>query len=330
MSATTTIYRPLGRSAIQVSALGLGCWAAGGFEPGEMASGWAGVDDAETLRALHRGLELGINFFDTANGYGRGHSEKILAQAIAGKRDQVVIATKFGYSFDFDTLEWTGEIASPEDIRKSCEGSLRRLNTDYIDLLQFHINEYPAEKAGYVRDTLEALVTEGKIRYYGWSTDFADSARFFAEGPHCTAIQVEMNVIDDSPDVTAVCEEYDLAAINRGPLAMGILAGKYDLNSKLPPEDVRGQHAPEWMKYFKDGKPNPEWFNKMEAVRDILTSGGRTLAQGALAWLWGRSEKTIPIPGFKTVKQVEDNAGAMQFGALKPEQMQEIDRILGR
>src|SRR5262249_23116318 len=117
---------------------------------------------------------------------------------------------------------------------------------------------------------------------------------------------------------------------NRGPLAMGILAGKYTVNSTLPPEDVRGVHAPDWMKYFKDGKPNPEWMSKMEAVRDILTSGGRTLAQGALAWLWGRTEKTIPIPGFKTVAQVEDDAGAMRFGPLTPAQMAEIDRILGR
>src|SRR5690606_6890516 len=108
-----------------------------------------------------------------------------------------------------------------------CESSLRRLNTDYIDLFQFHANECPVEEAGGVRDTLDELVAEGKIRTYGWSTDFADRARFFAESPNCTAIQVEMNVIDDSPEIIAVCEEFDLAAINRGPLAMGLLTGKY-------------------------------------------------------------------------------------------------------
>src|SRR5262249_1937590 len=113
-------------------------------------------------------------------------------------------------------------------------------------------------------------------------------------------------------------------------LAMGLLAGKYTVTSSLPIEDVRGPSAPEWMKYFKDGKPNPEWLDKVSAVREILTSSGRTLAQGALAWLWARSEKTIPIPGFKTVAQVEENAGAMQFGPLSSAQVAQIDAVLGR
>jgi aryl-alcohol dehydrogenase-like predicted oxidoreductase len=330
MSATTAIYRPLGRSNIQVSAVGLGCWAAGGNRPGEAASGWSGVSDEETIRAIQRGFDLGVNFYDTANVYGNGHSEEILAQALAGKRDQVILATKFTWTFDDVTRESLGPDTSPEGIRKSCEGSLRRLKTDYIDLLQFHYNDYPVEKAEPVRDTLEALVAEGKIRYYGWSTDFPDRARFFAEGPNCTAIQVELNVVDDAPDVLEVCDEFNLAAINRGPLAMGLLTGKYNSNSTLPLDDVRGEQAPEWMKYFKDGKPNPEWLSKIEAVREILTSGGRTLAQGAIAWLWGRSDKNIPIPGFKTVAQVEDNAGAMRFGPLTAAQVAEIDSLLGR
>ena len=330
MTTTTAFYRPLGRSGIQVSALGLGCWAAGGNDPNEPASGWHGVHDDETIRAIHRGLDLGINFFDTANAYGRGHSEKILAEALGSHSKDAIIATKFGYGFDENTLEWIGETYTPEGIRQSCESSLRRLKRDYIDLLQFHINEFPVDQAQPVRDTLEALVKEGKIRAYGWSTDFADAARYFAEGPNCTAIQVEMNVIDDAPDITAICEEFDQASINRGPLAMGLLTGKYTKDSRLPLDDVRGAAAADWMKYFKDGKPNPEWQHKVDAVRDILTSGGRTLAQGAMAWLWGRTEKTIPIPGFKTVAQVEDNAGAMRFGPLNADQMAEIDRILGR
>ncbi|MEO8608149.1 MAG: aldo/keto reductase [Chloroflexota bacterium] len=330
MTTTTTFYRPLGRSGIQVSAVGMGCWAAGGNDPNEPASGWHGVEDAETVRAIHRGLDLGINFFDTANVYGGGHSEEILAEALGSHTTEVVIATKFGYGSDEYMLDGTVEIYTPEGIRQSCERSLRRLKRDTIDLLQFHNNEFPVDRAQPVRDTLEALVAEGKIRTYGWSTDFAEAARYFADGPNCTAIQVEMNVIDDSPKITKICEEFDLASINRGPLAMGLLTGKYTVNSSLPLDDVRGTAAPEWMKYFKDGKPNPEWMNKVDAVKEILTSGGRTLAQGAIAWLWGRSEKTIPIPGFKTVAQAEDNAGAMRFGPLTADQVAEIDRILGR
>ncbi len=328
---TTTFTRQLGRSGIQVSAMGLGCWAIGGTSNAtNSANGWHGVDDAEFIRAIHRALELGVTFFDTANVYGKGHSERILAQALAGRRNEVILASKFAWTFDPNTLQDTGVDVTPAGIRKSCEESLQRLNTDYLDLLQFHHNDYPAEKAGEVRDTLESLVAEGKIRTYGWSTDFPDRARFFAGGEHCTAIQVEMNVIDDAPDIIEVCEEFDLAAINRGPLAMGLLTGKYTATSTLPSDDVRGENAPGWMKYFVGGKPNPEWLSKMEAVREILTTEGRTLAQGALAWLWARSHQTIPIPGFKTVAQVEDNAGAMHYGPLTPDQMREIDSLLER
>jgi aryl-alcohol dehydrogenase-like predicted oxidoreductase len=322
------LKRTLGKSGIEVSALGLGCWAIGGTSDKNL--GWYDVDDEESIRAIRRGLELGVTFYDTANVYGHGHSETILAQALAGHRQEVILATKFTWTFDEVTLEGTGPDVTPEGIRKSCEGSLRRLNTDYIDLLQFHHNDFPVSEASEVRETLEGLVQAGKIRTYGWSTDFPDRARYFGERDNCSAIQVELNVIDDAPDVIAVCEELNLASINRGPLAMGLLTGKYTATTGLPANDVRGKEAPDWMKYFKDGKPNPEWLSKMEAVREILASDGRTLAQGALAWLWARTDKNIPIPGFKTVKQVEENAGAMQFGALKPHQMQEIETILGR
>ena len=111
---------------------------------------------------------------------------------------------------------------------------------------------------------------------------------------------------------------------------MGLLTGKYGASTLVTGDDVRGEKSPEWMKYFKDGKPNIEWLLKKEAVREILTSGGRTLAQGALAWLWARSEMTLPIPGFRTVKQVEENCGAMKFGPLTKKQMQEINTILRR
>jgi aryl-alcohol dehydrogenase-like predicted oxidoreductase len=315
-------YRTLGRSGIQVSAMGLGCWAIGG-------EGWVGVDDEESIRGIHRGLELGVNLVDTSDVYGPEHSEYVIARALEGRRQDVVIATKFGNVYDNE--RWPNEEGtSPDYIRWACEQSLRRLNTDYIDLYQFHINEYDPNLAGDVRETLEVLVKEGKIRTYGWSTDFPESVKMFAEGPNCSAIQVEENVIDDNAAVLALCDEYNLAALNRGPLAMGILTGKYKADSKLHEDDVRGPNAPEWMKYFKEGKPNPEWLSKMEAVREILTSGGRTLAQGALAWLWARSDKTVPIPGFRLVSQVEENVGAMRFGPLQPEQMQEIDAILGR
>jgi aryl-alcohol dehydrogenase-like predicted oxidoreductase len=111
---------------------------------------------------------------------------------------------------------------------------------------------------------------------------------------------------------------------------MGLLTGKFSSGTTLPIDDVRGRNSPEWMRYFKNGQPNPVWLKKLEAVRDILTSQSRTLAQGALAWLWGRSERTLPIPGFRTIAQVEDNCGALDHGPLTAEQMREIDGMLER
>jgi aryl-alcohol dehydrogenase-like predicted oxidoreductase len=323
--------RALGRSGIEVSALGMGCWAIGGpFWAGETPLGWGEVDDAESIRAIHAALDRGVTFFDTANVYGAGHSERVLGRALAGRRSQVVIATKFNAVFDETSRQVTGADTTPEGIRKACEDSLRRLNSDYIDLYQFHDNGYPAEEAAPVRETLEGLVQAGKIRAYGWSTDFVDRAQVFAQGPKCTSIQLQLNVLDDNPAMIAFCEKQNLAAINRGPLAMGLLTGKYTPATVVSVDDVRGQKSPEWMKYFKDGKPNPEWMAMREAILEILTSQGRTLAQGALAWNWGRSPQTIPIPGFRTIKQVEENAAALEFGPLTPEQMGQIDALLDR
>jgi aryl-alcohol dehydrogenase-like predicted oxidoreductase len=323
--------RTLGRSGIEVSPMGLGCWAIGGpFWSGETPLGWGQVDDEESIRAIHAGIDLGISLFDTANVYGAGHSERVLARALAGIRSRAVIATKFNAVFDESTRQVTGSDTTPAGIRAACEASLQRLNTDYIDLYQFHDNGYPPEKAAPVRDTLEGLVQEGKIRAYGWSTDFPERVEVFAQGPKCAAVQLQLNVLDDNPAVIALCEKYDLAALNRGPLAMGLLTGKYTAETKPSADDVRGIKSPEWMKYFKAGKPNPEWLGKREAIHAILTSNGRTVSQGALAWNWGRSSKTLPIPGFRTVEQVKENAAAMQFGPLTPAQMKEIDKLLER
>ena len=326
-----SLTRRLGRSGIQVSAMGVGCWAIGGpawF--GDVPAGWGDVDDEESIRAIHHALNLGVTFFDTADAYGAGHSESILGRALAGHRDQVVIATKFGNTFDEASRQRTGTDASPEYIRRACEASLRRLNTDYIDLYQFHLNDYDPDKAPTVRDVLEELIAEGKIRCYGWSTDYPERARVFADGPNCTTAQHQMNVLDDAGAMVALCEELDLASINRGPLAMGLLTGKYRAGSKLASDDIRGENSPAWMKYFKGGQPNPEWLSRLKTIRGVLTSDGRTLPQGALGWLWARSERTIPIPGFKSVAQVEENSAAMQFGPLNAGQMEEIDSLLAR
>jgi len=314
--------RTLGRSGITVSALGLGCWAIGGpFWRGENPVGWGQVDDAESLRAIQRALDLGVTFFDTSDVYGCGHSERLLGQALAGQRERLVIATKFGNVFDEQTRHITGEGASPDFIRQACAASLKRLQTDYIDLYQFHLGRYDLAQAVSVRDTLESLVAAGKIRAYGWSTDDPERARLFAEGAHCAAIQQRLNIFEGNAQVLALCEQLNLASVNRGPLAQGLLTGKFTSDSELPADDVR--HG--WN--LSDGDLALR-LKKIETLRAVLTRDGRSLAQAALGWLWARSPKTIPIPGFKTVKQIEDNAGALRHGPLTPEQMADIERLL--
>lgn len=322
--------RILGKSGIEVSAMGMGCWAIGGpwtYDNGTdepYPAGWGKVDDKESIRAIHAGLDLGITLFDTAANYGAGHSEKVLGKALAGKRNLVTIATKFGFLVDEKKrLIVNDQEAVLDNIRQDCENSLRRLGTDYIDLYQLHVGDYDPEKAPAVMVVLEDLVTEGKLRWYGWSTDNPDGARVFGPGEHCASIQHILNVLIDLPQMLDVCDEFNLASINKSPLFMGILTGKFNPDSTFPEDDIRQV----WNLKEERGALR---LKQVDAVREILTSNGRTLAQGALAWIWARHGRPIPIPGFKTVEQVEENSKAMALGPLSEDQMLEIERLLER
>ncbi|WP_433311206.1 aldo/keto reductase [Micromonospora sp. CA-269861] len=322
-----TTTRTLGRSGITVSAIGMGCWAIGGPLWGDDGQpfGWGEVDDDESIRTIHRALDLGVTLFDTASNYGAGHSERILGQALAGRRDSVVIATKFGNVSEEATRRALGTDASPAFAVRSLEDSLRRLGTDYVDLYQLHINALPVPAALDLVDTLEALVDQGKIRAYGWSTDDPASAEAFAAaGPHCAAIQHDESVLRDNAAVLAVCDKHDLASLNRGPLAMGLLTGS---TRAVGADDVRGR-APEWLEWFTDGRPTPRWAARVDQVRAALTADGRTLAQGALGWLLARSPRTVPIPGLRTVAQADENLTTLEQGPLSPESYAEVERLL--
>ena len=333
---TTSFTRRLGRSGIHVSALGMGCWAIGGpFTFDGLPAGWSRVDDEQSVRALHRAFELGVNFFDTAANYGAGHSERILGRAFRDRRGDVVIATKFGHDVDeagrdvafYDGDEADGDVG--RRVRRDLDASLRRIGTDYIDVYQLHVWGLLIARALEVRDVLDELVGEGTIRTYGWSTDRADAVRAFATSPGCAVVQQGLSVLDDpNAELLALCEQRDLASINRSPLGMGLLTGKFAPTTTFADDDQRNTAA--WHPGFRDGRPTTEWLDKLASIRDVLTSGGRTVAQGALGWIWARSPVTIPIPGFKTIEQVEENCGALTFGPLSAEQIGEIDRILGR
>jgi aryl-alcohol dehydrogenase-like predicted oxidoreductase len=320
----------MGKSGLVVSALGMGCWAIGGpwtwKQPGEdpFPAGWGQVDDDESIRAIHVAMDLGINFFDTAANYGAGHSESILGEAIAGRRDKVYIATKFGHVVDeVKKIVHRDDDQIQSNMRQDCENSLRRLGTDYIDIYQLHEASYEPEKAPLVMAILEELVEEGKIRYYGWSTDLPDRAGIFARGEHCTAIQFALNVNHDNPEMRALCKDFDLGGINKSPLNKGILTGKFSEDSTFPEDDIRHRLN------FKEGLP-AERLKQVEELREVLTSQGHTLAQAALAYIWALDERMVPIPGFKNVQQVEENATAMDLGPLNDEQLSQIDEILGR
>src|SRR5215208_1261979 len=274
--------RKLGRSGIEVFPIGLGCWAIGGpfsrSSNGDRAPmGW-GDDDDESIRAIQHAVDRGVTFFDTANNYGAGHSERILGRALAGRRNEVVIATKFasvfneeeGIHYDDRDLPMT-----PEAIREACEGSLRRLQTDYIDLYLLHHGEYDIDAAPGVVDILEGLVDEGLIRWYGWSTDDPARARVFAAGEHCTAVEHRLNLIYDAPAMLEVCEELDLASICKSPLQSGTLTGKFTAETTFPEDD--GRHGID----FGSGL-GASRLEQIAELRPVLAREGRSLTQAAL------------------------------------------------
>jgi aryl-alcohol dehydrogenase-like predicted oxidoreductase len=320
--------KSLGQTDIKISPLGFGGWPIGGhFLLDGYPDGWGEVDDNESVRAIERALELGINFFDTADVYGTGHSEEVLGRALKGRRHEAVIATKFGFTYDEATRNvYTRIDVSPDYIVKACERSLRRLGTDYIDLYQIHPGSIPDDRIDSVIHSLEKLKEKGWIRAYGWSTENREAAEKFARRSSVSAFQHPLNVVTDSPMVE-VCERHGIISINNAPLAMGLLSGKFSRSTRLADNDVRGS-GQSWVRWFKEGRPVPEYLDALDAIRDVLTSGGRTLVQGALAWIWGRSANTVPIPGIKTVAQLEEVAKAMEFGPLTPDEMAEIGRIL--
>jgi aryl-alcohol dehydrogenase-like predicted oxidoreductase len=322
------LKRTLGKSNLEVSALGMGCWAIGGpwtwTQPGEEShpAGWGNTDDEESVRAVHAALDLGVNFFDTAANYGAGHSEVVLGRALKGKRDKVVIATKFGHIVDEKAKTVYGD---PDQIianvRTDVENSLRRLQADFIDIYQLHEGDYDPKLALELQPVLEELVSAGKIRWYGWSTDVVENARAFAGGAHCTSIQFRLNAFFDNPDMRQVCADFDLVGINKDPLHKGFLTGKFNSTSTFPENDIRTGtdfSHPEIVKRLKI----------VDEVRDIFTSNGRSMAQGALAYIWALDGRMVPIPGFKSVKQVTENAGAMQFGPLTEAQVKDVQAIV--
>ena len=308
-------FRKLGRSRVKVSPLGLGTARLAGLGwHDDLAPQDPSQAGRDAVRQIQAAVDLGVTFFDTADNYGQGFSERSLGEALRGRREGIVVATKFGEDPMPDQEDpWSLDASSVE---RKCEASLRRLGVECIDLYLLHRRDYPLERAPAMIEVLENLVQAGKIRYYGWSTDDVERARFFARGEHCTAIEHRLNIFNDNPAMLDLCREQDLASLNRGPLLMGVLTGRWSLETKL-----------------QDGDPRAQWFEHQEfrevlacaqQIEPYLTSDGRSYVQGALGWIWARSPLTIPLPGFRDMEQLQVLVQAQTFGPLPRDVMQAI------
>jgi aryl-alcohol dehydrogenase-like predicted oxidoreductase len=311
------------------SALGVGCWAIGGpWESSGRPAGWGEVDDEVSVRMIHTAVDAGIRLLDTADVYGAGHSERVVGRALsqlpASVRGEVIVATKFGNRFDETTRVADGQNVTPAGIREACEGSLRRLGVEAIDLYQMHGGADTAAAAEDVVATLEQLVAEGKVKQFGTSVDKPEVIATYGKATAVSA-QSQLNVFGHNPEVLTTAHEYGLAVLARTPLAMGLLTGKYNLANRPAETDVR-RDTP-WWTYFDDDTM-ADWLRRLEAVREILTTDGRTLTQGALAYLWALDPIIIPLPGARTPEQVAEHAAAIPFGPLPASAQAEIDTLL--
>jgi len=299
-------YRRLGRTGLMVSEIGFGGWPIGG----QM---WGSVEDEESLAALQRAFDLGVNFYDTADVYGHGHSEELIGQAFASSRPSVLIATKVGFDF------YRGEPAkanwAPEYIRAALEKSLGRLRSDYVDIYQLHNPPQKLAKDDGVWETLADLRSEGKIRFFGVSARTANDARAYLRAADVDeqpsrrigdTLQVAYNLLDQEAalkDVFVEAYRQDWGVISRMPLASGVLSGKYDAAHYWPPTDFRAAWSRERL---------AETVRRVEALRFLVKLPVETMAQAAIAFVLSQEAVSTVITGAKTAEQVEDNVRASE------------------
>ncbi len=312
-----------------IKPLGMGCWPIGGpMFSGDQSLGYSNTNDAESIRTIHAALDGGIRLFDTAAVYGAGHAERLLAKALKGRHD-VLVVTKIGIAIDEKTKQLTGDETDPATVIPAIERCLQRLERDTIDILLFHQNEFPSEKAALLFDEMEKARKAGKIRAFGWSTDFSANVRAMAGREGFVAVEYAMNVLYDAPGIGQTARETNLYSLIRSPLAMGLLTGKYDADEVLPATDIRATGNPATA-YFQNARANPLFLRRLEAVRDLLITDGRSQTQGALCWLWAKSDENIPIPGARTVTQIEEIVRAIDYGPLPHDAMAQIEILIDR
>ncbi len=301
-------YRPFGRTGAKVSDIGMGCWAVGGNAFG---NSYGQTDDAESLKAIKKAVELGCTFFDTADVYGHGHSEELLGLALQKIRSNVMIATKVGGSYMYSNNIWGHVNFSEEYINFALEQSLLRLRTNYIDVYQLHNPPLRMIREGEVFRPLKELKKQGKIKLVGISVFTLDEG--IAALDHVDSVQCVFNMLDPrNYELMETAKRRGIAIIAREPLANGFLSGKYNERSRFDKTDIRSRMPPEYIE---------EMTELVSHMKQRFASREGTMAQIALKYVLAFDCVSTVIPGAKTGQQAEENMKASGIKALTEEEM---------